>query len=61
MRISQWEIEEAKVLDFKKTDNLPHLDHDSLRMRFHKPENKKIPTGDPSYPPYVRKAKSIAR
>jgi len=53
---SEWErVWERHDVDFQAKERTP----ESLKRKFQELARKKIPTGDPECPPYVRKAKHI--
>ena len=53
---SEWErVWERHDVDFQAKERTP----ESLKRKFQELARKKIPTGDPQCPPYVRKAKHI--
>lgn len=58
---NDWSAVAAKFGEYSVIHHRPHRDVESVKMKFDRLASTKKPTGDPSCPPNVRRAKLIAR
>lgn len=58
---NQWAIVEQQFNEWSTANERPYRDMDSLKLKFDKLASVKKPTGDPSCPANVRRAKRIAQ